>query len=560
MTKFKSIIQPVVLALTATMIFCASSTAGTISGRITCNGNGVSGIAVSDGYIVTTTDSTGNYSFNSQKKNGYVFYSIPAGYEPIAKDKKDNFVPPFWAHLKSKDIDKSETHDFRLKKVQNDIFSMVVGADIHLANRVNDVKQFGDLFMTSIDRLVSSHPSNKFYSMFLGDISWDVYWYENNYGLKSVKKTLAKDRYPMLLFPVMGNHDNNPATPCDSMTDFNASSMFRQVMAPNYYSYNIGKIHFVVLDDIVYKNEPSLGKKSNKGVVGKRNYEAYITPEQIKWLEKDLALVTDKTTPIIIGMHIPAWKLDTSNNYKAVGKLKGNSNAQLANAVKDFSRVIILSGHTHYNYHAHPADIPNLKENNIAAVCATWWNTVPLSARHIGNDGSPGGYNIYNFNGKDISWKYITIDKVDSVGFSQFRAYDMNIIRNFYKTDERAVKLIQFFPKRVDFSKAEDNEILINVFNYDTDWKIEVVENGVPLDIKRISTEDPLHTLCFDLPTFKSKGWRFGANSGTIRNTHMFVAKAKSAEAPVIIKVTDSFGNVYTLTMVRPKQFTVDMQ
>lgn len=192
MTKFKSIIQPVVLALTATMIFCASSTAGTISGRITCNGNGVSGIAVSDGYIVTTTDSTGNYSFNSQKKNGYVFYSIPAGYEPIAKDKKDNFVPPFWAHLKSKDIDKSETHDFRLKKVQNDIFSMVVGADIHLANRVNDVKQFGDLFMTSIDRLVSSHPSNKFYSMFLGDISWDVYWYENNYGLKSVKKNSCK--------------------------------------------------------------------------------------------------------------------------------------------------------------------------------------------------------------------------------------------------------------------------------------------------------------------------------------------------------------------------------
>jgi hypothetical protein len=41
----------------------------------------------------------------------------------------------------------------------------------------------------------------------------------------------------------------------------------------------------------------------------------------------------------------------------------------------------------------------------------------------------------------------------------------------------------------------------------------------------------------------------------TTANPHMFKVRASSATSTLDIKVTDCYGNVYTETMTRPKEF-----
>ena len=265
-----------------------------ITGKITCGGVGVKGIPVSDGDVIVTTDSNGKYSMTSQKRNGYVFYTLPSGYEPQVKD---GFSPQIWALLTSTSTSVSEVHNFVLTKRNNDKFRMVVGADTHLAARNQDVQQFSDQFVRRLHDEVADAGSTPIYSSFLGDLSWDGYWYANNYDLSSLMSTLTNVKYPMILFPVMGNHDNNGGQLAGESCDFLASQPFRRIMCPNYYSYNLGKCHFVVLDDIFYRNVANSGEKYSTGIVGSRNYHNYITQDQLDWLKKDLAYV-DKSTPV----------------------------------------------------------------------------------------------------------------------------------------------------------------------------------------------------------------------------------------------------------------------
>ena len=75
--------------------------ANNVSGTITCDGHGIAGVPVSDGYEVVLTDAHGFYTMSSSKLNGYVFYTLPGGYEPMLAD---GFNPQFWAPLDSRDI------------------------------------------------------------------------------------------------------------------------------------------------------------------------------------------------------------------------------------------------------------------------------------------------------------------------------------------------------------------------------------------------------------------------------------------------------------------------
>ena len=99
-----------------------------VSGTITCDGQGVAGVAVSDGYEVVVTDANGYYAMSSSKLNGYIFYTLPGGYEPLVAD---GFNPQFWAPLESSDITVDETHDFTLRRVDNDRHTVIIGADTH---------------------------------------------------------------------------------------------------------------------------------------------------------------------------------------------------------------------------------------------------------------------------------------------------------------------------------------------------------------------------------------------------------------------------------------------
>ena len=108
------------------------------------------------------------------------------------------------------------------------------------------------------------------------------------------------------------------------------------------------------------------------------------------------------------------------------------------------------------------------------------------------------------------------------------------------------------------YPKNSKNEVLINIWNWDPNWKIEIKENGKTLSYARVKGYDPLHIAALTAKRFNDSAIKEVPAFITKENYHMFKVKASSATSTIDIKVTDEFGNVYTETMKRPKTFSAE--
>ena len=537
------------ILLTATLaqggaLYCA---AHNVSGRVTCNGNGVAAVAVSDGIEVVLTDAQGHYAMTSTKKNGYVFYTLPGGYEPMLQD---GFMPQFWTKLDSPDTSVEEVHDFALRRVDNDNHIMIFGADTHLARRNSDRAFFKKGFLASLKDEAAQAGEVPVYSVILGDLTWDVFWTQNDYNLHNFMADMKSWNYPVTLWPVIGNHDHDPSVPAGANTDFEAAGAWRDIVCPNYYSFNLGKIHYVVLDDINYLNEAVPGQDYPDGVVGNRNYRGVVSNEQMAWLSKDLALV-DNDTPVVLCLHIPAWGVTSTFGFYA----RLDNTYALCSLLKDYRKVHIVSGHTHGNYSAHPYSYPNITEHNIAAVCGTLWQSASLTGHNVCHDGSPAGYSRWKINGKNLNWAY----KTAGDGVDQLRVYDMNTVRSFYRSSNAMHAILNADASRVNFADIDDNTVLVNVFAYDIGWQVTICEGDNTLQCHRVSTEDPFHTITCDVPRWEKTGY-YASDYASSRNTHMFEATATTATLPITVRVIDNSGEIYLKRIMRPLPFSSNLE
>lgn len=514
-----------------------------IKGVVYSNGKGVPGVVVSDGYEVTVTDSEGRYYLSSLKKAGFVFISVPGNYEVT----NTGSAPQFFKRV-SNSLDVIEQRDFSLLKVDNDKHVVLSLADWHLANRNNDLEQFTSKVLPDINATINKYSSDgtKVYALTLGDLTWDGYWYSNNFGLNEYVPYMNKINAPV--FNLIGNHDNDPYF----ANDWDAENKYRDVLGPTYYSFNLGKVHYVVLDSVEYINTGG-----TQGTIGSRNYSERLTNNQLEWLKKDLATITDKSTPIVLAIHTPLYKqpsLDANGNQiNTVDLLNGDV---LKNIVSEFTKVHVLSGHTHINY---TVEEGNIMEHNTAAICATWWWTGKsgYANNHICKDGSPGGYGIWKMNGNDIKWLYKSIGYTEDY---QFRAYDLNsvhITSAKYAPNSTDALLAPY--SDVYAAPSSNNEVLINVWGYDVQWKIEVTENNQPLKVSRVKEKDPLHIISYEALRLNAGATPTDAFE-TEKTPHFFKVKATTVNSTLTIKVTDRFGNVYTEIMERPKALTLGMK
>jgi len=525
----------------------ASSAAHNLSGTITCDGKGVANVPVSDGNQIVFTDASGHYAMTSDKANGYVFYTLPGGYEPVLTD---GFVPQIWANLTNSDVTIDEVHDFTLHRVDNDNHIVLFGADTHLARRNSDRALFKRGYIASLNEEIDRADGTPIYSVLLGDLTWDVLWYENDYDLTDFMADMEHYQYPMPLWPVIGNHDHDPSIPAGDNTDHDASRLWRETMGPNYYSFNLGKVHYVVLDDIVYLNEAEPGEDYSEGVVGSRNYLGKITTQQMDWLSSDLSII-DSHTPVVVCLHIPAWNITSSFGHSA----RLSNTYWLCSLLKRFDNVHMMSGHTHGNYTVHPAAYPHITEHNIAAASGTLWWSGALTGHHICQDGSPAGFLRWTASGDDVTWTYKPIHE----GESQMRLYDMNSVRNFYRTNSTMRSLLNDYPSRVDYAYIDSNMVMVNVFAYDTDWQVDICEGDSLLECTRVYTEDPFHTLAYDMARYSTVGY-YTSYFATILSTHIFEAHAATSTEPITVRVIDSHGNIYLKSINRPHTYRLNME
>ena len=531
-----------VLVLMATAVCGAQN----VSGTITCDGHGVAGVPVSDGYMVVLTDADGHYEFRSAKKNGYVFYTLPGGYEPMVAD---GFMPLFWAPLDSADVSVNEVHDFTLRQVDNDRHTVIFAADPQVARRNSDRAFLKKGFIASLNEEVERTNDIPIYSVILGDLTWDVFWYMNDYDLTHFVADMKHFNYPMILWPVIGNHDHDPSTMPWDNTDWNSARLWRSLLGPNYYSFNLGKVHYIVLDDIQYLNEPKTGEEYPEGVMGSRNYRAIITAEQLSWLNKDLELI-DSSTPIVLCMHIPAWGINSSFEYNQ----RLYNTMDLCNKFRRFENVHIMSGHNHTNFNAHPESFPNIFEHNITAASGSLWYPGYLTGHHIAQDGSPAAYLRWTADGDDLRWYFKPIHE----GESQMRIYDMNTVRDFYRTNNTMRAILNEYPDRVNYAALDSNVVMVNVFDYDINWKVEICEGDSLLECTRFCTEDPFHTLAYDVAQYSVAGY-YSTSYTTTPSMHLFDACAATSTLPITVRVIDGFGNIYLKRIERPHAYNLDM-
>jgi len=502
----------------------------TIYGKVSCKGTGIAGVVVSDGVNATTTDRNGVYQLASEKKLGYVFISVPSGYNvPV-----DTVFPQFYRNLeKSESV--AERADFELIQSRDQTkYNLLVFGDMHMSKRHEAPLQFPRM-ASDVKAFIDEHPNELFYGVTLGDMVEDQNWKTNNYsyGFKEYKADI-KSLTGLTIYQTIGNHDHS----LNYNGDFDTVLEYREYLGPNYYSYNIGKIHMVALDDITCTN-----------LDGKHHYEVTIAPEQMEWLRQDLSYVS-KDMPIFVFLHSPMHHNPGSSN--ALKSFNMDNGAELTAFLSGFPEVHVFSGHTHIMYNGEKG---NLFEHNAGAFCAAWWVSGYLSPGiHIAKDGAPGGYTVVNVNGKDVKWQYKGMTYPLE---TQFRTYDRNMIdlsadKNVPNAD--AQHRAEYEASAAYWlTEGEKNEVYINVWNVDPEWSVKVKENGFELPVTRVKCPDPLY-----LHTALAKRQNSNTSSDGYSNYHMFKVVASSPNSTLYITVTDRFGNVYTETMNRPRPFSIE--
>ncbi len=514
----------------------------TIKGIVLCDGIGVPNVLVSDGDLIAKTDEDGYYWLESKKRNNLVFLILPSGYDVPTKKA----IPQFWQPC-TLDAKKLEQIDFELSKSANDAHTMLVATDIHLANRNTDLKQFANGFIKEVTTAYNASAS-KVYCLNLGDFSWDGYWYSNSWAIPDCK-TAIKD-LNFQFWSTMGNHDNDARVP----NDFLAEGPFRINLGPVYYAMNIGKVHYIMLDDTYYVNSGATSTAN-----GDREYERRFTDEQIAWLKEELKYVP-KTTPIVVGCHCPIYSYSIFGSTTVA--LEKGSQAEvdkILSCFEGYTSVNILTGHTHVNRSIQSPTYANVYEQNVAAVCGSWWWTNQYAQNNVCTDGSPAGYKVFEVNGTDIKWHYKAVGQPAT---AQFMTYDMNVVKNHWATDPTALKAFaagnDLKGRQNDYTSVGSNVVYINVWGYEPSWNISVTEGAKALDIKQVWTaRDPLHSISYDIP-------RGATNNGELSFPstycmHMFAVTASAPDTSLEISVTDRFGKVYKQTMTRPKALTTSI-
>lgn len=516
----------------------------TVYGIVSSAGVGVENVVVSDGAEVTVTNEKGIYQLKSAKKWGYVFISVPSGYEVPSV----GVLPQFHRALKNS-ADVVERADFKLEKVDGqDSYKIFMLGDMHLANRTGDLGQFAQ-FTSDLTDYMTRHKGEKMYALTLGDMTWDLYWYSNSYYFPQYLNTVNSQIKNLQIFHTMGNHDNDFQT----RSDYDAAVKYVDQICPTYYSFNIGKVHYVVMDDIDCSSYD--GSTS-------RNYVKSLSAEQLDWLAKDLSYVA-KTTPVVVAMHAQVFYPTTSGfkiDHDPVNTLRLFD-------ILDGYTVRFVTGHTHNLFNVTPdapiVDGHNFREYNSGSVCASWWWSGNLTPGiHIGTDGTPGGYGIWDVTGTDFQCLYKSTGWPEEY---QFRSYDLNNV-HFSMADvplmpsDISASVKNAYMQYVNaYPQNNDNEVLINIWNWNSDWTLSVVdEKRKTLPYTEVWAYDPLHIAALSVKRFNNAKLTQTPSFITDKFTHFFKVKADDADTDLVITVKDEFGNEWTENMQRPKAFSTD--
>ncbi|GAB3416598.1 calcineurin-like phosphoesterase C-terminal domain-containing protein [Niabella aquatica] len=333
---------------------------------------GLPGIAVSDQRTIVLTNTDGKYCINTEPGN-FIFVIKPAGYDFTGVQGN--------GYGFYKKVGTGDWVDFALtqKKVKTKFTALMIG----------DPQMRGELSLNAFqeDIVTELLYSEADFACILGDIA------DNDLSIYPREKEIT-GQLPYPVYHVFGNHDIDE----QAVTAKDASGIFSRYYGPDYFSFNEGDVHFVVLNNIVYHG---WDKEDNE----RGDYFGGLLEAQNKWLEKDLQQVSDDKL-IVIMSHIPFLEQYTDKV----------SIARLFSLLEKRSRSLLLSGHLHYvenqflNKHSYWGGKQPVQSLTVGAACGSWW-TGPLDERGLPVatciDGAPNGYFRLDFDGSKYNYHFI---------------------------------------------------------------------------------------------------------------------------------------------------------
>ena len=305
-------------------------------------------------------------------------------------------------------------------------------------------------------------------------------------------------------YNVLGNHDIN----YDSDSDEHSDETWERVYGPAYYSFEYGPTHFVVLDDVNW--HPAQGETRGR-------YTGGFGERQLKWLERDLALVP-KNQLVVLMMHIPLHNVEDRE--------------RIFRLIEDRPYSLSVSAHEHYQEHFFYSEKdgwrgpkPHHHVVNVT-VCGSWWQGAP-DERGIPHttmrDGAPNGYSLFTFDGNQYSIEFRAAGRSDG--------YQMNI----YAPD--------------NIPQVEQTLVKVNFFGGNEKSKLEMrVDEGKWVPLNHVRKPDPAFQETFARESEVKLPFR--RSPIPIASPHLWegITPAGLSVGPhrLIVRATDMFGQVYT--------------
>ena len=319
-------------------------------------------------------------------------------------------------------------------------------------------------------------------------------------------------------YHVMGNHDMNYR----AASDAHADETYQRVYGPATYVFQVGRVHFAVLDDVIYAGWNEEEQRAGRYAAGFRD-------DQIEFVRNYLDGVP-RDDLVVLAMHIPLDLFDEHAQQRRA----------LFDALADHPHTLSLSAHTHMQYHHFFGEADGVAAGhthhhlNQATAAGSWWLGaldevgIPHTTQR---DGTPNGYSILSFDANTY--------RVEFRAARRPADYQMNVIA----------------PSVLRAEDAAQTEVVVNVFAGSERSTVEMRlrPNGTWHSLERAERLDPLYVELLEREQSDELQPDY-ALPAPQASRHIWVgalpADPARGVARLDVRTRDMFGHEYTATRI----------
>ncbi len=368
-------------------------------------------VVISDGVHVIRSDQQGRYSLTTDNSR-VLFVSLPGDH--LASGE-------FYEYLR--DHRDGDIHDFPLiKRGRGDDVSFIFFSDSHVTRKEKFNAVAG--MKTAVAHMNKQKAS---LAVSGGDLIMDAL---------GACESEAREQYHLYeelvsslklpLFNAIGNHElygvylegvGDDSCIVQEEDPLYGVGLYRQFLGPDYYSFNWGPYHFVLLNTI------SLTRVMNAQGDTVRTYYGAVDSLQLEWLKKDLQMVPAEAPIILVG-HIPfitaAHTFEGYSRYQVINHqlddpktesythVVENTPEVINELLGDRRLILALAGHHHHYEVDRWADSQHDAFFVVGgSICGQWWQ----GDRRIAGSTWPEGYLLVHLDdGRLEDLEYISFD------------------------------------------------------------------------------------------------------------------------------------------------------